>query len=166
MRHGREAPCSEKFCLHSSQRVREQADGWLDAPCVALCVGTTAGSGAGTGRGIISLRTGGSGEHSTDFGRVLPSSIHLFQKEEPRTQQWPDTHPSHVTDAEYPVDDVFVDVCRDELHLDGPVAPRRLLGPVLHAELRQGEGSQKEAKDMDWGRVSVSLIPEPAGHAG
>lgn len=64
------------------------------------------------------------------------------------------------------MDDVFVDVCRDELHLDGPVAPRRLLRPVLHTELRQGEGSQKEAKDMDWGGVLVSLIPEPAGHVG
>lgn len=83
---------------------------------------------------------GGSGEPSTDSGGVLPSSIHLFRKQEPRTQQRPDTHPSHVTDAEYPVDGVFIDVCRDELHLDGPVAPRRLLRPVLHAELRQGEG--------------------------
>ena len=79
--------------------------------------------------------------HGTDSGRVLPSSIHLFQKEAPRTQQQLDTHPCHVTDAEYPVDDVLIDVCRDELHLDGPIAPRRLLRPVLHAELRQEEGS-------------------------
>lgn len=135
-------------------------------PRAALCVGTTAGSGAGTGGGIASPRTGGSGGHSTDSGRVLPSSIHLFQKEEPRTQQRLDTHPCHVTDAEYPVDDVLVDVCRDELHLDGPIAPRRLLRPVLHAELRQEEGSQKEAKDRDWGRVLVSLFPGPAGHLG
>jgi hypothetical protein len=71
------------------------------------------------------------------------------------------THPSLVTDAEYSVDDVFIDVCRDKLHLDGSIAPRGLLGPVLHTELRQERRSQKEAKDKRKGLgTSVSFITE------
>lgn len=49
-------------------------------------------------------------------------------------------YPGHVTDAEYSVDDVLVDVCGHELHLDGPVAAGGLLRPVLHTELGQGRG--------------------------
>lgn len=80
--------------------------------------------------------------------------------------QWrPHTYPSHVADAEYSVDDVLVDVCGDELHLDGPVAPRGLLRPVLHTEL--GKRPRKEARG---GRALVSFITKPfllkAEHTG
>lgn len=66
----------------------------------------------------------------------LPAASICFGKEESGKQRQPYTYPSHVTDAEYSVDDVLIDVCGDEFHLDGPVAPRGLLRPVLHTELR------------------------------
>lgn len=80
-----------------------------------------------------------------------PGSLHLFWGEEGHGRQWrPPTYPSHVTDAEYSVNDVLVNVCRDELHLDGPVAPGGLLRPVLHTELGQGKKSQE-----GWGGVGL-----------
>lgn len=68
-----------------------------------------------------------------------PWSFHLFGEVGHAKQQRPSAYPSHVTDAEYSVDDVLINVCRDKLHLDGSVAPRCLLGPVLHTQLRQGK---------------------------
>lgn len=69
-----------------------------------------------------------------------------------------DTYPCHVADAEYSVDDVLIDVCRDKLHLDGPVAPGGLLGPVLHTELGKERG-HREGPRMGVGALA-SFIPE------
>lgn len=88
--------------------------------------------------------------------------------EEGHEKPWrPHAYPGHVTDAEYSVDDVLIDVGGDELHLDGPVAPGGLLGPVLHTELGQG----KEVTGRGQGQgASFSLITEPfllsAEHTG
>ena len=102
-------------------------------------------------------------------GRPLPAApICLVGKGVAHGKPWrPSTYPSHVADAEYPVDDVLVDVCGHELHLDGPVAPGGLLRPVLHAELgRKAQGEPRTGV----GRALVSLVSEPlllsAEHAG
>lgn len=58
------------------------------------------------------------------------------------------------------MDDVLVDVCGDELHLDGPVASGGLLRPVLHTELGKGKTSQKDVKARGggiWSHLSLSL---------
>lgn len=51
-----------------------------------------------------------------------------------------DTDPGHVADPEDAVDDIFVDIGWDELHLDGAIAAGALLRPVLHAQLGIEEG--------------------------
>nr|KAF6330240.1 hypothetical protein mMyoMyo1_012242 [Myotis myotis] len=43
-------------------------------------------------------------------------------------------------DAEYSVDDVLVDVCGDELHLDGPIAPGGLLRTGTKWKSQEEEG--------------------------
>lgn len=105
----------------------------------SLCVEVIAESGAGISTGITSSRKKLSGEHNTDSWlaqRDPLSAASICLGEEGLSKQWwLCTYPGHVTDAEYSVDDVLVDVCGDELHLDGPVAPGGLLRPVLHTEL-------------------------------
>lgn len=127
------------------------ADGM--SPRASLRVGAVAGSGAGIGSGMTSPRTRRSGELSTGSrlggGSSPGSPICRVGSGEAQGKRWRlSTYPSHVADAEYPVDDVLVDVCGDELHLDGPVAPGGLLRPVLHAELGRGH---RESQGQGWG---------------
>lgn len=58
------------------------------------------------------------------------------------------------------MDDVLVDVCGHELHLDGPVAPGRLLRPVLHTELGQERGQREKEREAEGGVGAVGLISQ------
>lgn len=118
---------------------------WM-LPHASLCVRAIAGPGAGISGGIALPRTRGDDGESTAQTRGRRASI-CFGEEGHEMPWRPHAYPGHVTDAEYSVDDVLVNVCGDKLHLDGPIAPRGLLGPVLHTELGQGKRSQEEAKD-------------------
>lgn len=146
-RHSGKAPSSGTFHLQASECVRTQAEGGRHVSPVCPCVKPWLDLGPESAEAPL--------PKDEAMGRVgtgpLPAaSIYLGGRV---GNQWrPYTYPGHVADAEYSVDDVLVDVCGDELHLDGPVAPGGLLRPVLHTEL---------GKRPRTGRALVSFITEP-----
>lgn len=73
--------------------------------------------------------------NSHDLYIHFDSPYNYIHDQTVRTEVCP--YPGHVADPEDPVYDVFINVCRYELHLDWTVATRALLWPVLHTQLQR-----------------------------